>query len=297
MKRHCPQHAFTLVELLVVIGIIAILAGLLLPALSRVRAAGDRTRTVALVSGLANAIERYYSDFHAYPGPLSNSQVGNGIASGISGLSNVSGTQNLVLGLCGGLWNNGGTIAFDVNRIGRGPVALVDTNNKQSNPYIESAPLSIGQFHDSSGTPNDNPNIPVFVDAYPDPMPILYLRARVGAATSTAVGSWTAADNGVVTSNGSATNGLAQYSLQHITGYTGSTIGVGKQKYTVHGLQQVGSIVLITNASKPYDAYPYLSNPNFVGQARQKDGYILISAGPDRVYGTDDDITNFGSVN
>jgi hypothetical protein len=30
--------------------------------------------------------------------------------------------------------------------------------------------------------------------------------------------------------------------------------------------------------------------------AREKDKYILISAGPDRVYGTDDDITNFGSV-
>jgi hypothetical protein len=31
-------------------------------------------------------------------------------------------------------------------------------------------------------------------------------------------------------------------------------------------------------------------------QARKKDEYILISAGPDRVYGTPDDITNFGQV-
>jgi hypothetical protein len=29
---------------------------------------------------------------------------------------------------------------------------------------------------------------------------------------------------------------------------------------------------------------------------QQKDGYILISAGPDRIYGTRDDITNFGGV-
>jgi hypothetical protein len=28
----------------------------------------------------------------------------------------------------------------------------------------------------------------------------------------------------------------------------------------------------------------------------QKDGFILISAGPDRIYGTKDDITNFGGV-
>ncbi len=33
-----------------------------------------------------------------------------------------------------------------------------------------------------------------------------------------------------------------------------------------------------------------------IGVPRQKDGYILISAGPDRVYGTTDDLTNFGPV-
>ena len=31
-------------------------------------------------------------------------------------------------------------------------------------------------------------------------------------------------------------------------------------------------------------------------QPRQKDSYILISPGADRVYGTADDITNFGDV-
>jgi hypothetical protein len=54
----------------------------------------------------------------------------------------------------------------------------------------------------------------------------------------------------------------------------------------------------------PYDAFPYLTNHSFpvpppasvVPTPRQKDRYIIISAGKDRVYGTDDDITNFGSV-
>lgn len=51
-----------------------------------------------------------------------------------------------------------------------------------------------------------------------------------------------------------------------------------------------------TNYFYPYDLYPYLTNPTIANTPRNKDGYILISAGPDRIYGTDDDICNFGSV-
>ena len=49
----------------------------------------------------------------------------------------------------------------------------------------------------------------------------------------------------------------------------------------------------------PYDAYAYFKNPaspELEPQPRQKDGYILIGAGSDRVYGTADDITSFGAV-
>jgi hypothetical protein len=46
----------------------------------------------------------------------------------------------------------------------------------------------------------------------------------------------------------------------------------------------------------PADAYPYFTNPAIPNSPRQKDGYLLISAGKDRVYGTADDILSSGTV-
>jgi len=81
---------------------------------------------------------------------------------------------------------------------------------------------------------------------------------------------------------------------------------------TYHGLRTIATALDASTAkgdpkfTYPYDAYAYLRNPQLStinaanahsgDVARQKDGFILISAGPDRIYGTEDDITSFGSV-
>jgi hypothetical protein len=39
----------------------------------------------------------------------------------------------------------------------------------------------------------------------------------------------------------------------------------------------------------PYDLYGFMRHPSLTNVPRQKDGYILISAGADRIYGTRDD--------
>jgi prepilin-type N-terminal cleavage/methylation domain-containing protein len=60
---HKPR-AFTLVEILVVIAIITILAGLLIPAVARARAGADRARCAAQLHEIGHMLQMYFNDNH-----------------------------------------------------------------------------------------------------------------------------------------------------------------------------------------------------------------------------------------
>jgi prepilin-type N-terminal cleavage/methylation domain-containing protein len=68
-RRCAPKklHAFTLAEMLVVITIIGVLAGLLLPALARMKITAKVAVARKDCTEIANAIGQYYSDYHRYP--------------------------------------------------------------------------------------------------------------------------------------------------------------------------------------------------------------------------------------
>jgi hypothetical protein len=295
----------------------------------------------------------------------------------------VTGSENLVLALCGGLGvdttisgTNVSKIFYDPTLVGTGPrtlaydfaggVATAKTNQAKS-AYLSSVadlstnsiyndPVNHGHFKDGAGEANDSV-IPEFVDRFANPMPILYLRARVGAANTTTLagGAVVIGDQNNVrnSANGATTGTVAQYDIAQCFGYTGSfqntwptltaaplnanelltgagtSIGEGKDveywygplggaaagpfsidaeaaagRGAHHGLfslrpsalGQVGDPA----AEYPMPAAAYFQNPAFgsgaAAQPRAKDSYILISAGPDRVFGTADDITSFGSV-
>src|SRR4051812_35539701 len=103
LRRTAPQagrRAFTLVELLGVIGIIAVLIGILLPAMARARESAQMTACKANMQQIGNATRMYANDNKDhYPDRwtcgIANYRVGYQVVYGAGGLPEVYGLPSL----------------------------------------------------------------------------------------------------------------------------------------------------------------------------------------------------------
>jgi len=80
MKKN-RQRAFTLVELVVVLSVVALLAGVVIPSGHGYLRTHRDARRLAHIELLAGAIERYHADHQSYPEPVSSRAFGGWEAS------------------------------------------------------------------------------------------------------------------------------------------------------------------------------------------------------------------------
>ncbi len=100
------KNAFTLVELLIVISIIAVMAGLLMPAIAGARSKAKRSTSKTFMVQLAGAIDQFKTEYGYYPEFLAEKERVN--------LAEGNNAENLVKSLTGK--NIDGTNLSDVDR-------------------------------------------------------------------------------------------------------------------------------------------------------------------------------------
>lgn len=204
------RRGFTMTELMVVIGIIAVLAGILLTAMRGVRTKAMKTQTVSTMEEFSKAADAFHLEHRHYPGVVPEQILAQPVYSGIPP---ISGTENALLDLMGGWrlktsavdvgpadWDSfacsipgmacpnlepsGWELRIDINRIGEG--SLID--GRPNAPYFTPGesqfavakgqmngvnhPECCSQIEDCPGTPV--PCLPDLLDAWGQP--IIYVR-------------------------------------------------------------------------------------------------------------------------
>jgi prepilin-type N-terminal cleavage/methylation domain-containing protein len=297
------SSGFTLIELLVVVAIIVVLISILIPALGQAKRRAKITETTAELSGISSAIEQYDAAFDAYPGPAPSAET--------TMPNTLTGTQNLLLGLSysmktsvAGMTAPSATIPGVVTPLFvdmSQPTAVADlANNSKSYPAFYtitqkelSPPTTPGGIAWYAGGINGSSGwaFPTILDRFNDALPILYYRRTPGVDGTATVsgGVVTAQATAAIASTGPAgTGNVASYYVDENDSYTGAGVVLTSPSGAIY--KQTGALganVLALDAST-------VSPTAVANNATARGGYVLISAGPDRLYGTSDDIVIVG---
>jgi len=271
------SRAFTLMELLIVVAVIVVLVGILIPTLGKARDHARASQTQSLLSNLASDIDAYFLRFRAYPGPMDAAFT---TANAVD--NKLSGAQNMLIGLSYSILSSGSSITAKIpggapsfNYVKpsapSGPTDFAslkpDGSPEQLSPFFTPTSKQIFDFYPTNNFANNKFSFPVVVDPFPDGLPILYYRRTVGVET--------AAKTGVA--NPASPGG---YYFDENSEYTNPT-SINHSLISTSGVAYPQNINGTTFG--PTELSKLASND---GGNHVRGGYVLISAGIDRFYGT-----------
>jgi prepilin-type N-terminal cleavage/methylation domain-containing protein len=305
------RSGFTLVELLVVISIIAILIGLSIPALSRVRQQARISSTQTLMSSINAGVAQYQTDKRRLPGLFSAEEIGSteNFNGGWRNTPGVTPMENALIDLAGG----GFTTVEQLENAGftTGQAVEITLNDKTiyvvpalvgsagEAGYVDlGADILVGIEGQNSNLPGNG--LPDVLDAFGSPLMMWARNELAGRTAAYALNSSRPSGNEKALFYWASNGSYAMSSLPRGT-FNSQNVpprGISNYSRSLLSSELIGSerdrilsiMALTGNRSTPTTS-DELPNPGGLGNntdlivpGQPRGDVILVSAGPDRIF-------------